>query len=137
MVPLNQVASITIEDARSIRVSPWDRTVLADVEKAIANAGLGVSTGTDEKGVRVSFPTLTSERREQLLKLVKSKLEEARVMLRKERDHVWADIQKKEKDGDMSEDDKFRAKEDMQKHIDMGNRELEVLAEKKEKELNE
>ncbi len=137
MMPLNQVATIAVEDARTVRVAPWDQSQVRAIEKAIEAAALGVSLATDEKGVRVNFPQLTSERREQLLKLTRAKLEEARVALRKERDHVWTDIQKKEKDGEMSEDDKFRAKEDMQKYIDKGNTELEALAAKKETELNE
>lgn len=137
LMPLNQVATVTVEDARTVRVAPWDQSQVRIIEKAIEAAALGVSLATDEKGVRVNFPQLTSERREQLLKLTRAKLEEARVALRKDRDHVWTDIQKKEKDGDMSEDDKFRAKEEMQKHIDKGNTELEALAAKKEKELNE
>lgn len=136
-MPLNQVAGITVEDARTVRVAPWDQSQVRAIEKAIADASLGVSLATDEKGVRVNFPQLTSERREQLLKLTRSKLEEARVALRKDRDHVWNDIQQKEKKGEMSEDDKFRAKEDMQKHIDKGNDELEALTSKKEIELNE
>jgi ribosome recycling factor len=137
MMPLNQVAGITVEDARTVRVAPWDQSQVRTIEKAIEAAALGVSLATDEKGVRVNFPHLTSERREQLLKLTRSKLEEARVALRHERDHVWNDIQQKEKNDEMSEDDKFRAKEDMQKHIDRGNTDLEALAAKKETELNE
>ncbi len=136
-MPLNQVAGITVEDARTVRVAPWDQSQVRAIEKAIEAAALGVSLATDEKGVRVNFPQLTSERREQLLKLTRAKLEEARVALRHERDRVWNDIQQKEKNDEMSEDDKFRAKEDMQKHIDKGNADLEALASKKEAELNE
>lgn len=86
-------------------------------------------------GLRVQFPELTGERRTQLIKLAKEKLEQARIALRNEREAVWNDIQKQEKDGSMSEDEKFRGKEDMQKVIDEGNRKLEELFEKKEKEI--
>ena len=132
---LAQVASISVEDARSIRVAPWDASQIKAIEKAITDANLGVSTGSDDKGVRVFFPELTSERREQMVKLMKQKLEDARVTLRRARDEVWSDIQKKEKASELSEDEKFRAKEEMEKLVKEGNTALETLADKKEKEL--
>lgn len=136
-LPINQVGTIGIEDARTIRVSPWDTTQIKEVEKAITAANLGVSVSVDERGVRVSFPELTSERRESLIKIAKAKLEDARIALRGARDEVWNDIQRKEKDGEMSEDDKFRGKDDMQKLIDGGNKSLEELLKKKELEIAE
>jgi ribosome recycling factor len=135
-LPLNQVASIGIEDARVIRITPYDKSQAKEIEKAVTLANLGVSVGADEKGVRIFFPELTGERRELLLKTAKAKLEDARVNLRSFRDDVWVDIQKMEKDGDLTEDEKFRAKTDMQKIIDDTNASLEVLLVKKEKEIN-
>jgi ribosome recycling factor len=135
-LPLNQVASIGIEDARVIRITPYDKSQAKEIEKAITVADLGVSVGADEKGVRIFFPELTGERRELLMKTAKAKLEDARVNLRGFRDDVWSDIQEKEKDGEMTEDEKFRGKNDMQKIIDEGNAALEVLLVKKEKEIN-
>jgi ribosome recycling factor len=99
-------------------------------------ANLVVSVGADDKGVRVFFPELTTERRDILIKTAKAKLEEARVNLRREREDVWIDIQAKEKEGEMTEDEKFRYKNDMQKVVDEANKALEVLLEKKEKEIN-
>jgi len=90
---------------------------------------------TDENGIRVIFPQLTTETREKLVKILKEKLEEARIAVRQEREIVWNDIQDKEKEGKMSEDDKFRAKEDLQKIIDEMNKKLEAIFEKKEKEI--
>lgn len=136
-MPLNQVGTVSVEDARTIRVSPWDASQAKEIEKAITLANLGVSVGADDKGVRVSFPELTSERRESLMKLAKSKVEDARITLRGIRDEVWNDIQRKEKDGDMSEDEKFRGKEEMQKHIDAGNKTFDELLKKKEVEIFE
>lgn len=135
-MPLNQVGSVTIEDARTLRVSAWDHSLVKAVEKAITEANLGVSVSADEKGVRVTFPELTSERREQLMKLTRTKLEEARVSVRRARDECWQDIQKQEKDKLMSEDDKFRTKEKMEDIVKRANQSLEELAEKKEAELN-
>jgi ribosome recycling factor len=136
-VPIQQVGSVTTEDARTLRVSPWERDAINSIEQAIKDADLGVSISSDEKGVRVSFPELTSERREQLIKLTRSKLEEARITLRKHREDTWSDIQKQEKAGELTEDDKFTAKEQMEKIIKEGNGGLEALADKKEEELKQ
>ena len=133
--PLSQVASINLEDPRTIRIAPWDATLIKDIEKAISVADLGVSTSADEKGVRVIFPELTGERRLEMGKKVKTKLEEGRVKLRSARERVWNDIQKKEKEGGMSEDEKFRAKEEMEKMVQEGNKLMEALAVRKEKEI--
>lgn len=133
---INQVAGVSVEDARTIRISPWDKTQSKAIEKAITAANLGVSVGVDDKGVRVSFPELTSERRVTLLKTAKLKLEDAKKTLRGLRDEVWNDIQGKEKKGGMGEDDKFRFKDEMQKIVDDCSKALEVILEKKEKEIN-
>lgn len=131
-----QVANIAVEDARTLRIAPWDASQAKEIEKAITVANLGLSVGADERGIRVSFPELTSERRTQLLKLAKEKVEEARTSLRSARDDVWNDIQKKEKDGLMPEDDKFRAKEEMQKRVDAANKKFDEALERKEKEIS-
>lgn len=135
-VPIANVATVAIEDARSLRVAPWDASIAKDIEKAIVLANLGLSVSTDEKGVRVFFPELTSERRVQLLKLAKEKVEEARTGLRQARDDVWGDIQKQEKDKKMGEDDKFRAKDEMQKRVDAANKVFDESLARKEKEIS-
>lgn len=134
-VPLNQVGSVGVEGARTLRVSVWNADQVKDVEKAITDSDLGVGVSSDEKGVRVTFPELTAERRATLIKLAKDKLEEARVSLRGIRDDVWNDIQKKEKDGEITEDEKFRFKEEMQKMIDEANKALDASMTKKEEEI--
>ncbi len=133
---LNQVASIGIEDARVIRVSPYDKSQAKEIEKAITAANLGVSVGVDDKGVRIFFPELTGDKRDLMVKAAKAKLEDARVNVRTIRDEIWNDIQAQEKKGGMGEDDKFRYKNEMQKIIDDANKNLEVLFGKKEKEIN-
>lgn len=135
MMPINQVGSVGIEDARTLRISPWDTTQVPAIEKAIRDADLGISVVTDSAGLRVIFPELTSERREQLLKLAKSKFEDARITVRAVRDDVMKQIDKSEKDGDISEDEKFTRKETVQKEMDATNRELELACETKEQEL--
>jgi ribosome recycling factor len=134
-LPLNQVGSVSVADPRSLLVSPWDITQVKAVEKAITLANLGVSLKTDEKSVRVFFPELTSERREMLMKLAKEKLEQAKITLRGVRDEVVKDIEAKEKEGGMGEDEKFRFKAEMQKLVETGNAALEVILVKKEKEI--
>ncbi len=132
---LKHVANISVEDAKTLRITPWDNSLVKGIETAIAASNLGVSTVPDSAGVRVIFPDLTSERRAQLVKLVGQKLEDARVSLRKEREEVWNDIQTKEKEGDLTEDEKFKYKEDLQKLVDEANKKLEAMAEKKEAEI--
>jgi ribosome recycling factor len=134
-MPLNQVGSVSISDPKSLLVTPWDASQVKAVEKAITVANLGVSLKTDEKSVRVFFPELTSERREMLIKLAKEKLEHGKVTLRAVRDEVVKDIEAKEKEGGMGEDDKFRFKAEMQKLVDGGNATLEGILVKKEKEI--
>lgn len=134
-VPLFHIGNINIEDARSLKVVPWDKSQVKDIEKAIAGANLGLSTVPDATGVRVIFPELTEDRKKAYVKIVKEKMEEARVIIRKARDEVWNDIQEKERKGEIPEDDKFRGKDELQKLVDEANKKLEGLAEKKEKEL--
>ena len=135
-MPLNQVGSVGVEDARTLRISPWDAGQVGTIETAIRDADLGVSLSTDSSGLRVIFPELTSERRVQLLKLAKSKLEDARVSLRSARDEIMKSIDKQEKDGDISEDEKFTLKETVQKRVDLTNRGLDEQYDKKEAEIN-
>jgi ribosome recycling factor len=135
LMNLNQVGSIGVEDARTLRVSPWDASQVSAVEKAIRDADLGVSVSTDSSGLRVIFPELTSERREQLSKLAKSKLEDARVTVRGIRDDVMKELDKANKDGDLSDDEKFGKKESVQKSIDSTNKQLEEVFIAKHNEL--
>ncbi|MCA9360880.1 ribosome recycling factor [Candidatus Nomurabacteria bacterium] len=135
-VPLNQVGTVGVEDARTLRISIWDTSQLAGVEQSIREADLGVSLVTDSSGLRVIFPELTSERRVQLLKLAKNKLEESRIAVRSTRDEAMKQIEKSSKAGDISEDEMFSQKEAVQASIDKTNKELEQLFDSKESELN-
>ena len=135
-MPLNQVANTLSEDARTLRITPFDHSQIQAIEKAINDADLGVSLAVDETGVRVIFPELTSERREILVKQAHKKLEEARISLRTERDEVWGQIQDQQKAGDISEDEKFQAKDDMQKLVDDIQKEFDSMTSEKESEIN-
>jgi len=134
-MPIKHIANISIEDAKTLRVTPWDKNQIKDIQTAIEKSNLGLSAAPNSDGLRLSFPALTEERRKMLMKLVNEKMEEARVSVRKEREKVWSDIQEQEKAGQISEDDKFKAKDELQKIIDGVNNKIAELAERKEKEI--
>jgi len=134
-VPLKNVASVSIEDPKTLRIAPWDKNQIKDIEKAVVGSNLGLSVATDDLGIRVIFPQLTTETRQRLVKVLKDKLEEQRITVRREREAVLEDIEAQEKEGKMTEDDKFRSKEELQKIINEVNGNLEAIFEKKEKEV--
>ena len=144
-VPLKNVASISIEDPKTLRIAPWDKNQIKDIEKAITGANLGLSVAVDDIGIRVIFPQLTTESRQTLVKVLKEKLEETRITVRRERESVLSEIEGKEParnathsvagGGKLTEDEKFRAKEELQKIIDETNKNLEASFEKKQKEI--
>jgi ribosome recycling factor len=135
MSPLNAVGSVSNEDPRTIRITPWDSSQIKAIEKAIVAANLGVSAIVDDKGVRVVFPELTGERREQLIKLGKQKLEDAKVAIRRERNEVHDDLQSKKKSGELGEDEMMRYKDQMEKFVSEANKKLDEAFDKKEKEI--
>lgn len=135
-VPIKQVAAINIEDARTIRIAPYDIGQSKAVEKAITTASLGLLVSGDDRGVRVNFPELTAERRTSLIKIAKERLEQAKVSVRKHRDEVVKDIEEKTKKKEISEDEKFRSKADLQKLVDEFNKKLEEHYAKKEREIS-
>lgn len=133
--PLKNVASITVEDARTLRVTPWDHSVLKSIEHAIVGSPVGISPIADKNSIRLTMPELTEERRNALIKVIIEKMEEAKISLRKARDEIWQDIQNKEKKGEIPEDDKFRFKDELQKVIDKIIKDLEEISERKNKEI--
>lgn len=135
MSPIVHVAAVSIEDPRTLRVSPWDKTQVKAIEKAIISQNLGLSVSVDDAGLRVSFPALTTETRVKLTKIVRDRMEDARVSVRSEREKFLKDIEQKEKDGELSEDEKFRCKEELQKLVDEANSKLEDLTRKKEADI--
>ncbi len=136
-VPINTLATVSIEGPKSLRITPWDKGTAQSIDTAIRESNLGVSVSIDDQGLRVTFPELTSERRAMLIKAAGEKLEEARKSLRGEREKIISDIDKKEKEGELTKDEKFRYKADLQKLVDEANKNLDVLNEKKKKEISE
>lgn len=133
--PIAHTGSITIEDPRTLRVAPWDKSVIGQMERAVNDADLGLSVSSDDQGLRVHFPALTTETRQKLVKLLKDRLEDARVRVRSLREDVNKDIDAREKGGEYGQDDKMRYRDEMQKIVDTANAELEGLFAKKEKEV--
>lgn len=129
------VASVTIEDPRTLRVAPWDKSQVKAIEKALYDADLGLSVSVDDGGLRIFFPQLTSERRAQLVKVLKDRLEDARVKIRLLRQEFQKDIETKKKDGELPEDDAKRALDELQKNVDAHNSLLEEIFNKKEAEI--
>ncbi len=130
-VPIQQVGTVGVEDPRTIRISVWDGSQVKAVEKAIMEADLGLSVVVDDKGIRVIFPELTGERREQLQKLAKAKFEEARVSIRGARDEAIKKIEGEE----LSDDETDKAKDDLQKRVTAKNNEFEILLDAKITEI--
>lgn len=134
--PINQVAAVNIGDARTLRIVPWDKSLTKIIEAAIQNANLGIGVGSDDQGLRVTFPELTAERRTMLLKVANEKLEAARITLRGHRTDTLKALDAAEKEGGMGKDELTRFKDDVQKKIDKGNDALEALFKRKETEVS-
>jgi ribosome recycling factor len=133
--PIKELANISVEDARTLRIIPWDKELLKVIEKGITDADLGISVSVDDQGLRVSFPELTSERRTQLNKIAGDKTEQAKVTLRSHRTEVMKTLDATEKAGGMGKDDILRLKAEAQKLVDTSNDALASLLAKKEGEI--
>lgn len=129
--PLKNSASISIEDPKTLRVLPWDKSIIKDVERALHASNLGFSIAVDESGIRVIIPALTTETRTGLVKIAKERLEDARITVRKAREAVLSML----KDAGLPEDVLVRAKEEVQNFVDEANDALEAEFKRKENEI--
>jgi ribosome recycling factor len=134
MQPLRNLASISIEDPKTLRIAPWDKNSVKSIEKALTDSNLGLGVVADSDGVRLTFPALTTERRQQTVKILGSLQEDARIRVRKAREDEMKEVEKLAKEG-MSEDDKRRFTAEIQKIVDETNRNLEAIFKKKEAEV--
>lgn len=134
-VPLNQVANIALEDARTITVTPWEKTMVQVIEKAIMKSDLGLNPNTAGTVIRVPMPPLTEERRRDLAKVVRHEAENARVAVRNVRRDVNNEIKDMLKEKLLSQDDERRAQDEVQKLTDKHVAEIEQVLAEKEKEL--
>jgi ribosome recycling factor len=137
MMPLNQVASVSVPESRLILIQPWDRTIISDVEKAIHKSDLGLVPNTDGNVIRLPIPPLTEERRRDLVKIVRKHAEEARVSVRNIRRDANEVLKKGQKDGKVSEDDAHKAMDDVQELTDKYVGEIDQSLKVKEDEIME
>ncbi len=135
MVAVNQVANVNLGDARTIHVQPFEKTMIAKVEKAIRDCDLGLNPATNGDVIRVPMPMLTEERRREMTKIVRSEAEGAKVSIRNVRRDANDALKKLLKDKEISEDDERRAQDDIQKSTDKAVAEVEKLLQVKEAEL--
>jgi len=135
--PLKQLAAISIPEPKKILIQPWDKSYIPAIASALENTGVGANPIVDKDTIRITLPPLDEEYRKSLARIVSEKQEEARKTIRHWRDKIWDEIQVKTKDGEIREDDKFRAKDELQKTIEDYNKKIEALGDKKKKEVTE
>ncbi len=135
--PLNQVATISVPEARLVVIQPWDKAIIGDIEKAIQKSELSVNPSNDGKVIRINIPPLTEERRKEYVKVAKNMAEQSRVSIRNVRRDANDELKKAQKDGELSEDELKRAEDDVQKLTDRYVDDVNTLLEAKEKEILE
>ncbi|HHJ34331.1 MAG TPA: ribosome recycling factor [Gammaproteobacteria bacterium] len=135
--PINQVANVTVEDSRTLAVAPWEKQMVAVVEKAILNSGLGLNPATAGNLIRIPMPPLTEERRRELVKVVKNEGENAKIAIRNIRRDANSDFKDLLKDKEISEDESHQAEDNVQKHTDKFVADVDRVIAAKEKELME
>lgn len=134
-MPLSQVASITVPEARQLVVEPWDKSIINSIEKALKESDLGLSAANDGMLIRLTMPLMTDEVKAQVIKVLNGKLEDARIALRQHRDKAKEEITKREKAGDISEDEKFNAIEALDKKIKEYNDTVKEMGDAKTNEI--
>ena len=135
--PLNQLASISVPEAKMIVIQPWDRTTIRNIEKSILKSDLGLNPTSDSNMIRISIPPLTEDRRKELIKVVHKRLEEARIALRNVRRDAIEKLKLAEKDKEISQDQNTRAAEQLQKLTDNFIEKVNNTGKDKEKEIME
>lgn len=132
---IKELATINIPEPRMILIQPWDKGVIPVIEKGIRDSSLGLNPVTDSNGLRLNLPALTEERRKEFIKLLKQKMEDARIKMRQIREDILKKVQAEVREKKAAEDDLFRTKEELQKIIDDFNKKIDDLFKRKEQEL--
>ena len=133
--PINQVAGISVPEARMIVIQPWDASILKDIEKAILASDIGINPNNDGKVIRLAFPELNEERRKELVKEIKKMAEEAKIAVRAVRRDGIEEAKSEQKQGNITEDDLKQAENEIQKITDKNIEEIDEILSKKEKEI--
>lgn len=134
-LPLKQLAAITIPEPKQILIQPWDKSYIEGIVKALEGTGTGANPIVDKDVIRINLPPLSEEFRKDLLRLISEKQEEARRVVRRWREEAWKEIQEKFQEGKVREDDKFRAKDELQDLVEEYNEKIEEVGDKKKKEI--
>ncbi|MFC4387430.1 ribosome recycling factor [Gracilibacillus marinus] len=137
LTPLNQLSSITVPEARLLLITPFDKTVIGDIEKAIQKADLGLSPSSDGNVIRLNIPPLTEERRKDLVKVVGKYAEESKVQIRNIRRDANDQLKKNEKNGEITEDELRGHQDDVQSLTDEYTKKIDQLTKEKEQEIME
>lgn len=137
LTPLNQMASVAVPESRLITIQPWDATALKEIEKGILKANIGLTPSSDGKIIRISVPPLTEERRKEIVKIVNKTCEDYKVAIRNTRRDSNEMLKALKKDGDISEDDQFKAQDKVQKLTDDHVAMIDEIGQEKEKEILE
>jgi len=135
MTPLMQLASISVPDAQTIAIEPWDKNILKDIEKGLSFSSLGLSVVNTGEKLLAKVPPMTEENRKELLKIMGEKVEEDKISIRQTRDKVKEAILKADKDKEITEDDKYKFLADLDNYVTERNKEIDKMAEEKEKEI--
>ncbi|PIV43321.1 MAG: ribosome recycling factor [Candidatus Nealsonbacteria bacterium CG_4_10_14_0_2_um_filter_40_15] len=135
--PLKQLAAISVPEPKQILIQPWDKSYIEGIVRALESTGVGASPIVDREAIRINLPPLNEEYRNDLIHLISEKQEEARKVIRHWREEAWSEIQSRTREGEIREDDKFRAKDELQKLVDEYNEKIESIGEKKKKEIAE
>lgn len=133
--PLNGVAAITVPDGQSILIAPWDKNVIKEIEKALVDANLGVGVINEGDKIRLTIPKMTEENRIDLVKKLNEKQETARISIRQNREDIKNKIEQAEKNGELTEDDKFRFLKELDDETGKQNDALKNVRDKKEKDI--
>ncbi len=133
--PLKAAASISVSDAKTVVIEPWDKSLLGAIEKSIRDSGLGINPVNDGRLIRLSMPELTVERRQELIKVLHSKLENARISVRQIREDIRNQIAEEEKNKEISEDEKYRMQEELDKMVKDFNEQIKQIGDNKEQEI--
>lgn len=134
-LPLKQIASISTPTPNTILISPWDKSVLKAIEQSIRESDLSLNPVNDGQVIKIFLPPLSRERREELLKVVRRKGEETKVALRMLRQEAWQQIVKAEREHQVSEDERYRGEEELNKTIEKFNRQIDEIVERKKEEM--
>ena len=135
--PLTQIANVSVPDARSILIQPWDASILGEIEKAILKSDIGITPNNDGKAVRLNFPPLTEERRKELVKGIRKRGEDSKVAIRSIRRDAMEDAKVQKKNGEITEDDVKNIEKDIQKLTDNYVKDIDDIINFKEKEILE